>query len=245
MKVQPIEQTRRAVLATFGIAAAILASTPLVGAQTSQITAIDIALEPDQAAEERAHQANDTLIASFPKGYALDATHRAHVTILQRYVRTADLDKVYAAANAVLAKEDAAHWKLTAHKFVCLAADGIGALIMAVERTPDLERLQREMIDAEAPFTVETGTTAAFFTTPEEPDIIPWLVEYVAAYVPKASGADFFPHLTIGVATVPFVQKLVAEPFEKITFSPVGASIYQVGNYGTARKELKALPLTP
>ena len=116
---------------------------------------------------------------------------------------------------------------------------------MAVERTPDLLRLQQEMIDAEAPFTVETGTTAAFFTTPEEPDIIPWIIDYVSTYVPKASGANFDPHVTTGVATVPVVQKLVAEPFDKITFSPVGASVYQLGDYGTARKELKALPLIP
>ena len=110
---------------------------------------------------------------------------------------------------------------------------------------PDLQRLQQELIDAEAPFTVETGTTASFFTTPEEPDIIPWMIDYVATYVPKASGANFVPHVTIGVASVAFVRKLVAEPFDAITFSPVGASVYQLGNYGTARKQLKLFPLTP
>ena len=40
-----------------------------------------------------------------PKGFALDATHHAHVTLLQQFVRTADLDKVYAAANKVLAEQ--------------------------------------------------------------------------------------------------------------------------------------------
>jgi hypothetical protein len=34
----------------------------------------------------------------------------------------------------------------------------------------------------------------------------------------------------------------VAKPFEALTFSPASASVYQLGNYGTARKELKALP---
>jgi hypothetical protein len=238
-----MRQTRRALLVAFGVAAAILGSTHEAGAQTSTITAIDIALEPDQAVEDRAHQANDALVAAFPKGYALDATHRAHVTILQRYVRTTDLDKDYAAAEAVLARE--ARWKLTADKYFSLAVSGIAALIMDVELTPDLLRLQREMIDAEAPFTIESATTAAFFTTPEEPDIIPWLLEYVSTYVPKASGANFIRHVTIGIGTEPFVQKLIAEPFEAIAFSPVGASVYQLGNYGTDRKELKALPLTP
>jgi hypothetical protein len=33
----------------------------------------------------------------------------------------------------------------------------------------------------------------------------------------------------------------LAKPFDSLTFSPVGASAYQLGAFGTARKELKAL----
>ena len=32
--------------------------------------------------------------SEFPKGFALDATHHPHVTMLQQFVRTPDLDKV-------------------------------------------------------------------------------------------------------------------------------------------------------
>lgn len=240
-----MRQARRIVSTAFGLAVAIVASAHGAGAQTSPVTAIDIALEPDQAVEDRAHAANATLLADFPKGYALDATHRAHVTILQRYVRTADLDKVYAAATGVLSKESVAHWKLNAVKYVGFSAGSVRALIMVVQSTPDLVRLQSEMIDAVAPFTVATGTAAAFFTTPDDPEIIPLMIDYVATYVPKSSGANFLPHVTVGVANVDFVEKLVAEPFDAITFLPAGASVYQLGNYGTARKELKSLPLPP
>jgi hypothetical protein len=38
---------------------------------------------------------------------------------------------------------------------------------------------------------------------------------------------------------------MLAEPFQTFTFSPVGASVYQLGSFGAARKELQALPLTP
>ena len=55
----------------------------------------------------------------------------------------------------------------------------------------------------------------------------------------------FNPHVTIGVATIAYLKKMLAEPFEAFTFSPVGASVYQLGSFGTARKELKALVLTP
>jgi hypothetical protein len=35
----------------------------------------------------------------------------------------------------------------------------------------------------------------------------------------------------------------LAEPFSPFTFSAAGASVYQLGSFGTARKELKALTL--
>ena len=40
-------------------------------------------------------------------------------------------------------------------------------------------------------------------------------------------------------------DEMLAEPFESFTFSATGASVYQLGSFGTARLELKALPLTP
>jgi len=46
------------------------------------------------------------------------------------------------------------------------------------------------------------------------------------------------------VGTVEYLDKMLAEPFDEFTFSPAGASVYQLGNYGTARKALKVLELT-
>ena len=77
---------------------ALLASG-MSGAQQSPVTAIDIALEPDATMLQHAEAANARLRKVFPKGFALDATHHPHITMLQRFVRTADLDKVYAAAG--------------------------------------------------------------------------------------------------------------------------------------------------
>ena len=67
--------------------------------------AIDIALEPDATMIQHAEAANALLRKVFPEGYALNATHRPHITMLQRFVRTSDLDKVYAAVGDVLAGE--------------------------------------------------------------------------------------------------------------------------------------------
>ena len=165
--------------------------------------------------------------------------------LLQAYVRTADLEKVYAAAKGVLTKEDVAHWKLNATKYSSLILGPIGAVVIDVELTPGLVRLQRELIKAEAPYTVKTGTVAAFYTTPDEPDIIPWLMDYVATYVLKSSGENFHPHVAVGIGNTAFVKTMAAGPFEPITFSPDAATVYQIGDYGTARKQLAVLDQWP
>ena len=79
-------------------------------AQGQPVTAIDIALEPDATMVQHAMAANARLLKSFPKGFTLDETHHPHISLLQQFVRTDDLDKVYAAANAVLAKEKPTTW---------------------------------------------------------------------------------------------------------------------------------------
>jgi hypothetical protein len=67
----------------------------------------------------------------------------------------------------------------------------------------------------------------------------------VATFVPKASGKDFNPHVTIGIASQEYLKAMLAEPFEAFTFSPAAGSVYQLGNFGTARKKLKAWDLKP
>jgi 2'-5' RNA ligase len=208
------------------------------------VTAIDIALEPDATMVEHAKAANARLLKEFPKGFALDATHHPHISLLQQFVQTADLDKVYAAASAVMAKEKPASWKLKAFKYYYIPSPPIGLAGIVVEPTDDLHRIQNALIDVVSPFTVTSGTPAAFYSTEGERDIQPFMLEYVGHFVTIAAGEKFNPHVTIGVGTEDYLNKLLAEPFPAFTFSPAGASVYQLGTFGTARKELKPLPFT-
>jgi hypothetical protein len=59
---------------------------------------------------QHAEAVNARLRKAFSKGFALDATHHPHISILQRYVHTADLDKIYDAVGKILAEEEAAGW---------------------------------------------------------------------------------------------------------------------------------------
>jgi hypothetical protein len=76
-------------------------------------------------------------------------------------------------------------------------------------------------------------------------DIQQGLIDYVANFTKVASGRKFNPHVTIGVAPEAYLDAMLAEPFQTFTFSPVGASVYQLGSFGAARKKLQALSLTP
>ena len=232
------------VLPVLGVClASLLGHAKMSSAQQNPITAIDIALEPDNTMFEHAQTVNARLRSVFPKGFALDATHRPHISMLQRYVRTGDLEKVYAAVDSVLSSENPAGWKLKAYKYYYIPWKDIGLAGIVVEPTADLLSLQRKLIAAVAPFETKIGTVAAFATTPEEPDINQPTIDYVATFVPKATGKHFNPHVTVGIASQDFLKKMLAEPFDAFTFSPAGASIYQLGNFGTARKMLKAWEL--
>jgi len=234
------------VLAGLGIGlAALLGNAEVSSAQSSPITAVDIALEPDATMMEHAKADNARLLKAFPKGFALDATHHAHVTMLQQFVRTADLDKVYAAVNKVLAGEKPTSWKLKAFKYYYIPSPPVGLAGIVIEPTEDLLRLQQKIIDVVTPYTEKTGTPAAFMSTEEGRDIQKDLIEYVANFVTIAAGKKFNPHVTIGVGTEAYLNEMLAKPFEAFTFSPVGASVYQLGSFGTARKELRALDLKP
>ena len=234
---------RRRVLAGGATLAALSIAARAQTSPESAVTAVDIALEPDGIMIQHARAANARLLQDFPKGFALDATHNPHISMLQQFVRTADLDKVYAAAGRAFEEEKPLSWKLKAFKYYYIPSPPVGLAGIVVETTPDLLRLQQKLIAAVTPFTAQDGTTAAFMSTEDGHDIQAFLLEYVADFVKIAAGPKFNPHVTTGVGTETYLNKLLAEPFDAFTFSPAGASVYQLGTFGTARKELKALAL--
>jgi hypothetical protein len=234
------------------LASANLVAVALVGvlaftaiAQQTPVTAIDILLEPDATMLQHSEANNARLRKAFPDGFSLDAAHRPHITVVQRYVRTKDLDNVYAAVGKVFLSGNVTTFKLEAFKYYYIPSKEIGLAGIVARPTPQLLKLQKEVIAAVTPFTVKTGTSAAFVVTPDDPIIDPLLIEYVSTFVPKASGENYNPHVTTGVAPREYLDKMLAEPFQPFTFSPAGAAVYQIGQFGTAAKQLKEWNLKP
>ena len=207
------------------------------------IIAIDILLKPDARMLQHAEANNERLLKAFPNGFGLDAAHRPHITMEQRFVRAEDLDKVYAAIGNVIEGANVTALNLVAFKYYYVPGPGVGIAGICARPTPELLKLQADVIAAAAPFTVETGTIAAFTAPHDNPALDALLIEYVSAFVPKYSGTNYNPHVSTGVASREYLDEMLAEPFEPFTFSPAGAAVYQLGPFGTAAKKLTEFDL--
>jgi hypothetical protein len=216
-----------------------------VAAEPIVVTAIDILLEPDATMLGHSADNNARLLKVFPKGFALDAAHTPHITLIQRFVRTADLDKVYDAAGKVFARANVTGMKLEAFKYYYAPAGDLGVAGICAKPTPEILKLQADIITAVEPFTVETGPIDAFTAPHDDPATDAGLIDYVSTFVPKMTGEHYNPHVSTGVAPKAYLDQMLAEPFETFTFSPAGAAVYQLGPFGTAAKMLKQWDLKP
>jgi hypothetical protein len=159
--------------------------------------------------------------------------------MLQTFVRTADLDNVYAAVGKVIARANVSVMKLEATKRYYLPAGELGVAGIVAKPTAELLKLQADIIAAVGPFTEATGPIDAFTAKHDNSAVDNMLIDYVSTFVQKAAGDQFNPHVSTGTAPNADLDKLLAEPFTPFTFSPAGAAIYQLGPYGTAAKKLK------
>ncbi len=211
----------------------------------AQVTAIDILLEPDAMMLQYAEANNERLRQAYPESFRLDETHTPHITLLQCFARTADLPKLYAAAGKVLAAANVKAMKLEAFKYYYAPAGATGVAGICAKPTPDILKLQADIIAAVKPFLAETGPIGAF-TAPHDDSVTDAaLIQYVSTFVPKMSGEHFNPHVSTGVAPNAYLDQMLAEPFAPFTFSPAGAAVYQLGPFGTAAKKLKEMNLKP
>jgi phosphoserine phosphatase len=206
----------------------------------SEITAIDILLQPDATMLTAAAANNARLRSAYPQGFALDEAHTPHITMLQCFVRNADLAALYAAEEKVLAAANVTAMKLEANKLYYIpAGGGLGVAGICATPTPEIVTLQAAIIAAAAPFILRNGPIAAFTAGHDDPAIDAAIIQYVSTFEQIGAGEKFNPHVSTGNGPTAYLDQMLAEPFTPFTFSPVGAAVYQLGPFGTAAKELK------
>jgi len=203
-----------------------------------QIVAIDVLLEPNAEMVKRAVALNARMGKDYPSGYRLGKLQVPHVSLVQRYVRQQDLPAIHDAVAKVCVRAKPRDLKLQATGIASSPWNGLAITSIAVARSPELDQFQRDIVKAVEPFAVSGGTAKAFTTNNELPRIEKDIVQYVETFVPKASGKNYHPHVTIGAAPGSVVDRLKAEPFKKFSFKPVGVAAYHLGSFGTAQKKL-------
>jgi hypothetical protein len=222
------------------LALGLLAPNVVAQDAPAPVTAIDVLLEPDATMLEHAGANNERLLKIYSEGFTLDDLHRPHITLLQCFVRTGDLDKVYAAVGKVLGDANVKSMKLEAFKYYYAPADATtGVAGICAKPTPAILKLQADVIAAAKPFMVETATVDAFTAPHPTPALDKALINYVSTFHQKMSGENFNPHVSTGVAPKDYLDKMIAEPFMSFTFSPSDAAVYQLGPFGSAAKKLK------
>ena len=244
-----VEDTMQQHLKLLALSIGLLAS--LVGAvqssragELSPVTAIDILIEPNSTMITHAQTANARLLKAFPKGFALDASHRPHISCLQRYVKTADLDKVYEAVGKVLAEEKPTSWKLKAYKYYYIPWKDVGLAGIVIEPTADLLRYQTEADRRRCPIHREDGDCCSLRHDGGGPRDQPANNQLRRRHLCRMKPAkDLIRTSRSASPPEEYLKRLLDEKFEAFTFSPAGVSVYQLGNFGTARTKLKGWDL--
>lgn len=204
----------------------------------TDVIAINILLLPDANMTAAAEALNARVRASDSAGFSFDATHIPHISLLHRFIRKGDLGEVQSAVARTIAQFQPVGWRLRATQLECTPWNGRSVASIAIERTPDLARLQSELMTALAPMAVERGGARAFVQLPNEPEPSATTVDYVRTFVPKATGENFKPHITAGIGARDTVEKICAGPFPPMKFDVSAVAIFQLGDVGTARKVL-------
>lgn len=204
--------------------------------EAADLVAINILAVPDASMRDRARELNEQLQQFQPQPFALDETHTPHISVLHRFVATKDLPKIVAAVEGVSARHRLAGAKLETAGLEHSAWGEAEVVSIKVEKTPELAALQADLVAALRPFAAPSGGPDAFVTSPGPPEIDAKTLEYVQTFEQKQTGERFEPHITAGEISRTAKDEL--PPFPHTTFSIETLAIYQLGNIGTARKEL-------
>jgi hypothetical protein len=105
---------------------------------TPEVIAIDILLEPDARMLAHAAANNARLRGVFPGGFALDAEHRPHITLLQCFVAAGDLDAVARATGTVIRNAGVTAMTLEADRFYYTPGPGFGVAGICAPPTPEI-----------------------------------------------------------------------------------------------------------
>jgi hypothetical protein len=206
--------------------------------ELGDVIAVNVLLVPDQEASERAARINGVLRQSYPGGFALDASHLPHISVLHGYIQAKDLADIYVAVAKVSAQHPLIGQHLTVLGLEHKPWDREEITNIKLAKTRDLEGFQADLVSAVSPYLVDTGDERAFVTSAKDPGVDHETIEYVRTFVQKHTGTRFEPHITVGISDAETARKVSAQQSAPPKLTITSVAVFQLGNVGTARKEL-------
>lgn len=198
---------------------------PTMGA--SRLVALDVVLLLPRAAAVALGRLNARLRPP-PDGFAFDGTHLPHVTLVQQFVREADLRAVLPALRRVASETPPVSLHgvglRRGRSTTSLGIDGGAALRLLHDRL--LEHLE--------PHAAPPSDGSAFVAEGEPARDAD--VDWVTHFRTQAAGARFEPHVTLGVGAL-------AEAAPRIAFTATELAACHLGRFCTCRRVLGAWPL--
>ena len=191
------------------------------------LVAVDVAILPPADVSAEAVRLSTSLPAAEWQGLRLDAEHLPHVTLTQQFIARSDLEAALARADAVVRGYAPLPLRVTG------GGQGSSSVWMAVERTPELDRLHRALMEELREFEQPRGDASAF----ADEDARPRDVDWVTGFRTASSFAAFTPHITLGHASQP-------PHVPPMTFVATAVAACQLGRFCTCRRVLRQWKLT-
>jgi 2'-5' RNA ligase superfamily protein len=192
----------------------------------SKLLAIDVAILPTPAVRERAVELSASLPASESHGLRLDDEHLPHVTLSQHFIRVDERALAFEKIDEVLRGQKPLKLVITG------GGKSSSAVSMAIDNTPQLQKLHERLMEALRGVERAGATPAAFFGG----DARMGDVLTVSSYRVNSSFTGFSPHLTLGHA-------LQSPVVERLSFQASIVAACHLGRFCACRQILRSWTL--
>lgn len=201
-----------------------------------QIIAIDVLLTLPEDVYAQAVGLNKSVLENNPNNFKLDAQHIPHITLLQSYVKESDLPEIENQLVGLYKSIATESFLIDALQYKKEHNENFAS--MGVEKSEALMALHEQVIALLKPYSVSNGFQESYVQNEDGTPIDDFTMAYVPKFVSDHSFEHYNPHISLGVAETTLLDSLAQHHFRPTTFKAPAIALYQLGNYGTARKLL-------
>lgn len=203
--------------------------------KNQDIVAIDVLLTVPEPVYNKAVELNHAILRNNSDNFTLDEQHIPHITLLQGYVLKKDLAIIEKNLMEKLISLEPLELQIDSLEYNADQSQSFASL--GIEKNEALMQLHENIITILKSYLLSDAPQSAYVANEDGSPIDDFTIAYVPKFVSDHSYSNFNPHISLGVADSKLLDSM-ARNLRKQPFKPANISVYQLGNYGTARKKL-------